>query len=609
MIELPDKLYGENIFLDTETKDDGLAQERGPGWAFSDGGYVCGVTVVADNFRRYIPVAHAQGENEDKDRIFSWLNCVLSDSLQRKVFANAPYDVGWLKRSGVEVVGSLEDVLTNGALCDENLFKYSLDSLHKHFVKDSKLVKRYDDLEKLCEKYGFKITKKNPAASHIWKFSGEEVTPYGLDDGLLTEELFLSTRKIIEDEDLQRVHDLECRLIRPLIEMRWRGVRVDLNRAQDLLVEFSQKRDAAIEKIKLLTGISVGPTDDHSLAKALAVRGIIVGLSEKNKKPEINSNYLKTLKDEVASAVVDCRKYEHAANTFVQSMVFDSHQNGRIHSTLNSVKGERGGTVSGRFSSTDPNLQQIPKRDEDIGPKIRKMFLAEEGEELADLDFSAQEPRWTAEFAFRAKVPGGEAVANQYVSNPYTDYHQFTADIAGISRKEAKAINLGLAYGMGEAKLCHSLGLPTMFINKYGKQLEVAGPEGKALLAKYHAGAPFIKPLMNLAKKQAESRGYVTTILGRKCRFRFYQNRWLDTQKALNRVIQGSSADQTKMAMVTIWEERGVIPLLSIHDELVFSVKDRKESEYYSQVMRTCIPTTVPFIADPEFGPSLGEVA
>ena len=313
-----------------------------------------------------------------------------------------------------------------------------------------------------------------------------------------------------------------------------------------------------------------------------------------------------TLNNEVANAVVDCRKYEHASNTFVQGMVFDHHHNGRVHSTLNSVKGESGGTVSGRFSSTDPNLQQIPQRDEDIGPKIRQMFLPEEGEEMCDIDYSAQEPRWTAEFALRAKVAGGERVAQQYIDNPKTDYHQFTADLAGITRKEAKPINLGLAYGMGEAKLCHSLGLPTVFIFKWGKEIEVAGPEGRERLERCHAGVPFIKPLMKMCADQANNKGFVKTILGRRCRFRVYEGRLMDTHKALNRVIQGSSADQTKMAMLKMWKH-GVVPLLSIHDELIFSVKKREEAALLSNIMQTAIPSSVPFIGEPEFGPNLGE--
>ena len=604
MIELPDRLHG-TIFLDTETKDDGLQNEKGPGWAFPNSGRIAGVSIKADNFFDYIPIGHATGNNEDPERVRSWLRHVLSEESQLKVMANAPYDIGWLRREGVLVKGRVEDVLVQGALCDENLFKYSLENLCKHFAGIDN-AKYEEELVAACAKYGFKITKKNPVQSHIWKLSGEETRVYAKRDVESTEILWKKTSKIIVDEELEQVHDLETELIPLLIEMRWRGVRVDLDQAEALREEFNGKRDEALYKIKKKTGVDVSPTDDKSLAKALAVEGIVVPISQKIKKPEINSKHLLTLNNEVANAVVDCRKYEHASNTFVQGMVFDHHHNGRVHSTLNSVKGERGGTVSGRFSSTDPNLQQIPKRDEDIGPKIRQMFLPEEGEEMCDIDYSAQEPRWTAEFALRAKVAGGERVAQQYIDNPKTDYHQFTADLAGITRKEAKPINLGLAYGMGEAKLCHSLGLPTVFIFKWGKEIEVAGPEGKELLKRYHAGVPFIKPLMKMCADQANKKGFVKTILGRRCRFRVYEGRLMDTHKALNRVIQGSSADQTKMAMLKMWKH-GVVPLLSIHDELIFSVKKREEAALLSNIMQTAIPSSVPFIGEPEFGPNLGE--
>lgn len=604
MIELPDRLYG-HITLDTETKDNGLQEGKGPGWAFPNGGHIAGVSIQCDNFFDYIPIGHATGENEDKDRVLNWLRHVLSDETQLKIMANAPYDLGWLRREGVLVKGRVEDVLVQGALCDENLFKYSLENLCKNFLGMDN-AKDEEELVRFCEASGFKITKKNPVQSHIWKLSGDQTRIYAKGDVRITKQLWDHTSAVIEREELHNVHDLETELIPLLLEMRWRGVRVDLDKAEILKADFDERRDEALFKIKKLTGVDVTPTDDKALAKALAVEGIIVSVSEKIKKPEINSKYLLTLKNEVANAVVDCRKYEHASNTFVQGMVFDHHHDGRIHSTLNSVKGERGGTVSGRFSSTDPNLQQIPKRDEDIGPKIRQMFLPEEGEEMCDIDYSAQEPRWTAEFALRAGVTGGAEVAQRYIDNPRTDYHQLTADLAGITRKEAKPINLGLAYGMGEAKLCHSLGLPTVFIFKYGKELEVAGPEGKALLARYHAGVPFIKPLMKMCTDQAKKKGFVKTVLGRRCRFKVWNGQLMDTHKALNRVIQGSAADQTKMAMLQMWKG-GVVPLLSIHDELIFSVKDRGEAEFLSHTMQTAIPSSVPFLGEPAFGPNLGE--
>lgn len=604
MIELPDRLYG-NIVLDTETKDQGLQNDKGPGWAFDNGGKIVGIAIKGGNFNEYIPVGHAQGHNEDPDRIFAWLNHVLSFEDQLKIMANAPYDLGWLRRSGVTVKGRVEDVLVQGAICNENLFSYSLQNLGKHFV-GPEAVKAEDGLLEACKELGFKVTKDNPVQSHLWKLSGDLVRPYGLQDINLTEQLWFKTSKIIELEELEEVHDLETELIPLLLEMRWRGVRVDLDRAERNRIEFNSKRDAALDKIKQITGISVSPTDDKALAKALETQGIIVEKTEKTSKPQINSQALLKLNNELANAVVDCRKYEHASNTFVQGMIFDHEHKGRIHASLNSVKGERGGTVSGRFSSTDPNLQQIPKRDEDIGPKVRQMFLPEEGEEMCDIDYSAQEPRWTAEFAMRACVPGGREVAEQYLNNPKTDYHQFTADLAGITRKQAKPINLGLAYGMGEAKLCHGLGLPTIWIQGRNGMLEVAGPEGKAILAKYHAGVPFIKPLTKMCSDQAKKKGYVKTVLGRRCRFPVINGQLFGTHKALNRVIQGSAADQTKMAMLKMWK-RGIVPLLSIHDELIFSVKERSEAGILSEIMQTAIPAKVPFIGEPAFGPNLGE--
>jgi DNA polymerase I-like protein with 3'-5' exonuclease and polymerase domains len=281
--------------------------------------------------------------------------------------------------------------------------------------------------------------------------------------------------------------------------------------------------------------------------------------------------------------------------------------------------------VSGRFSSSDPNLQNIPARDPELGPLCRSLYIPEEGELWAAEDYSSQEPRLTVHFANIAKLNGGDEAAERYNTDPNTDYHQFTAELCGIPRKEAKIINLGLAYGMGEAKLCHELGIPTEMIEiddrknpGQKRMLEVAGPEGKALLEKYHNKMPFMKGLTEMCTRRANIKGYIKTLLGRRCRFPKKDakgvtipegkpggTRWF-TYKAMNRLIQGSAADQMKAAMLAIYRE-GKVPLITVHDEIGLSVKDEKEARHWAEVMENSSKITVPNKVDVEIGVNWGD--
>jgi DNA polymerase I-like protein with 3'-5' exonuclease and polymerase domains len=183
------------------------------------------------------------------------------------------------------------------------------------------------------------------------------------------------------------------------------------------------------------------------------------------------------------------------------------------------------------------------------------------------------------------------------------------ADLAEIKRKEAKSIFLGLCYGMGGAKLCRQLGLPTKMVTSYrsGKLIEVAGDEGQALLNRFNDLVPFVRQLAKKADVTAASRGFVRTLSGRRCRFPVRKDGSYDwTHKALNRIIQGSSADQTKRAMVEI-ARAGYALQLQVHDEIDLSVSSREEAEAVAEIMATCVPLEVPSVVDVEIGPSWGE--
>lgn len=605
--QLPDKLQG-HITLDTETKDPEL-KNIGPGWAFKDSGFISGVSIVADNFEGYIGVHQARGGNiEEKSQFWKWLEHQLSNESQLKIFANNQYDQGWLRRQGILVKGPVEDVQIMAPLLDEYRFSYALDNLGKDYFGEDE-GKDYSGFLEEAERCGVKVTAKtNPKSlgGEIWKFHAEVAGNYALQDARLTRRLWDLFNPMIDEQELRGVYNLECSLFPVLLEMRWRGVRVDLDRVEELRKEFSDKEKEALLVIQRETGVDMDPWKADSVAQVLDHCKIPYPQTEKTGKPSIKADYLESLEHPMAKAIVTVRKYNRARGVFLENFILGHQREGRVHCQFNQMKSDEGGTVGGRFSSSNFNLQQIPTRDKEIGPKIRECFLAEEGEKFCSIDFSAQEPRITAEYALRAGVRGGREVAEKYVENPRTDYHQMVADLCGIPRKHAKIINLGLAYGMGGAKLCHSLGLPTEMKMIRGRLLEVAGPEGQALLDRYHERAPFLRELSRECQRAAKDRGFIRTILGRRCRFPMKNGeRWF-THKALNRLIQGSAADQTKKAMVDLWNV-GCIPLATVHDELLFSVKNEEEAHRYRVIMETAIETTVPFVSDVAIGDNWGQ--
>jgi DNA polymerase I-like protein with 3'-5' exonuclease and polymerase domains len=273
----------------------------------------------------------------------------------------------------------------------------------------------------------------------------------------------------------------------------------------------------------------------------------------------------------------------------------------------------------------NPNLQQIPARDPELGPMIRSLFLPEEGEKWASIDFSQQEPRilvhYASVFGKSRSLPlrGVEEFVEGYRNDPTMDFHTMVADMAQISRKQAKTINLGMMYGMGAKKMADQLDIP----------LE----EAKELINQYHQRVPFVKMLMRGVTDRLNDKGSfgaIRSLKGRKCRFdlwepdSFEMNKALPyheavrqygqttrlkrayTYKALNRLIQASAADMTKQAMVDVYRT-GKIPLIQIHDELAVSVTGKEEAQSIASIMTNAIDLDVPSRCDIEIGASWGE--
>ena len=596
---LPDLSSASRIAVDLETKDPNL-RVSGPGWATGDG-HVTGIAIATDGWSGYLPIRHEGGGNLDASFVFRWLNKSLSTNCD-KIFHNALYDVGWLRREGIALNGKIQDTVIAAPLIDENRRQYSLNSLGFDYCKE---VKDETLLAEAAKSYGI-----DPKAE-MYKLPAKFVGEYAEQDAVLTLKLWDKLKKLLEIQKLEPIYELESSLIPLLVEMRWRGVRVDVNKAEETVAKLKQQEKDCIKQIKYKYGVDVDVWASASVAKAFDKAGLTYPRTQKTNAPSFTGKWLEGLDHGLPKLVVEARKLQKIRSAFIENMILEHSHNGRIHGQMHPLRGDSGGTVSGRFSYSTPNLQQVPARDPILGPLVRGLFLPEEDHVWGAYDYSQQEPRLTVHYASKMNLPGSDEAVSAY-RHEDADFHQIVADMAGIARKDAKVINLSLSYGMGKSKLIQALGINEL--------------EAEALFNNYHSKVPFIKELTLSCSRRAENVGEITTLLGRKCRFDMYEARNEKTQplpidkaieeygqnirraftyRAFNRLIQGSAADMTKQAMLDLWKE-GIVPHIQVHDELDISVKNKEESRKIVEIMETCVDLNVPSKVDAEIGDTWG---
>lgn len=617
-----------SLAIDTETYDPNLL-ERGPGWARGDG-HIVGVSLaVPDGMAWYFPVRHTvrPETNMNPDTVFAWLRDTLKSSIP-KIGANLLYDIGWLSEEGVAVCGPLYDVQFAEALLAEGTSVAVEDLAGKYLSsgKETDLVYQW-----CSDFYGGNAT---PAQrKNLWRAPPSLVGPYAMADARLPLQILAKQWSALEREGLLDLFAMENGLIPLLVAMRRAGVSIDLKKAEQLRDALRQRSAAEGKRLQDIVGFEVNVNASDSLAKAFDTIGLPYGKTATG-KPSFTKEFLEGVDHPVAEAIRSVRKLDKLRGTFVESYILNSHINGKVYGQFHPLRGTEGGTRSGRFASSTPNLQNLPSRDEELAPLVRGVFVPDAGHERwIKIDYSQIEYRFMIHFAVGL---GAEAARQRFNAEPDTDYHEWTLDlvapVAGwdISTKEArklrrkpiKNINFGLIYGMGVDKLSRSLGLSMA--------------AGKELFAAYHKGVPFAKPTMDLAMLEAADTGVVTTILGRKSRFDLFEpTRWgkdtvalpyekaivaygdlrrAYTHKALNRRLQGSAADLMKMAMWKCWTTgvfaRTGVPRLTVHDELDFSDPGgcTDAFEEMKHIMENCLPLSIPIRADADAGPDWGAV-
>jgi len=595
--EYPDLTKYPQIAVDLETCDPHLTT-LGPGWARNDG-FVVGIAVAAGDQAWYFPIRHENGHNLDPRMTLKWFSKQMATPHIDKIMHNATYDLGWLRAEGVNVQGRIIDTMITGAIVDENRFSYSLNNLGRDYIdmrKDEKMLRA------AAKDWGI-----DPKAD-MWRLPPSYVGAYAEQDAFMTMKLWDRLKTEISSQDLSHIFQLETSLIPLMVDMRARGVRVDLDKTDMVRKGLRTKVQDLKSEIKRKTGVDIEPWASSSMQKVFEALNLQYPQTEAG-APSFTKQYLNAHPHEVCQMIVKLREFDKADSTFIDSILRHEHK-GRIHTEFHQLRSDDGGTVTGRFSSSSPNLQQIPARDPDIKKLIRGLFIPEEGENWGSFDYASQEPRLLVHFAAsmpdRMRSPVVDTIVEEYHKGD-VDLHQMVAEIAGISRKQAKAVNLGIMYGMGVTKLA--------------AQLDISVEEAKRIMAEHKDKVPFVKQLADVASRRAESEGQIRTVLGRLCRFHLWEpttfgyNKPLPLEeakkeygninnlkrafsyKALNKLIQGSAADQTKKAMADCYAE-GLVPLLTVHDELCFSVTDKAQAARIKEIMETGLKLNIPSRVD-----------
>ncbi len=600
--EFPDLRKVDEIAIDLETKDPDLIK-KGSGSVIGNG-EVIGIAVATKHYKGYFPIAHEGGGNMEKARVLSWFKDVL-EAPSTKIFHNAMYDVCWIRAMGFKINGDIACTMIAAAVTDENRFRYDLNSLSWHYLGYGK---NEAALAEAASEWG--IDPK----SEMYKLPSMHVGAYAERDAEVTLGLWQEMKKEIINQDLEDIFDLESDLFPCLVDMRFKGVRVDIERAHTMKTEFKKAEHDLLNKIKGETNIDTQIWAARSIANVFDVLRLEYPRTEKTEAPSFTKNFLQEHKHPVVNMIAKAREINKAHTTFIDSILRHEHK-GRIHAEINQLRNAGGGTVTGRFSYQNPNLQQIPARNKDLGPKIRSLFIPEDGCRWGVFDYSQQEPRLVVHYASLYKLPSVYDVVEAYQNDPDADFHRTVADMAQIPRSQAKTINLGLFYGMGKAKLQAELG--------------VTKEKAKELFDTYHAKVPFVKQLMDKASNRAQDRGQIRTLLGRLCRFHLWEPNSFGmhkamthedalkehgpgikrayTYKALNKLIQGSAADMTKKSMLELYKE-GIIPHIQIHDELDLSIENEGQAKKVIEIMENAVNLEVPNKVDYESGDNWGEI-
>jgi DNA polymerase I-like protein with 3'-5' exonuclease and polymerase domains len=670
------------IVLDFETFDPNIKLGRGSGWPEKQAKFLCGATLrngdLGTCLHKTFDLLEFYLETQNQ-----WTNI----GPLTIVAHNAQYEAGILHSYGFDIESvTWIDTMILAKLFYNNLDSYGLDALAKTYLGKEKtghdlgqvavnlgLVKSFKSFAKpelmiatsgksngiyvKDDRYVVPISDPIQIAynhmDQIYAAEPEIVHKYNREDVELCHSLF---KYFMYDENgvqrfTQEVIDFHSDLIKALTLSRARGVRVHIPTAHRIKRAIQERQKVVELEIAAMTSAKFNINSSKQLAEFFESEGVEVPRTEKG-NPSITKDWLAEVEHPLGKQISETKKLGKLVRDFIEpalELASEGQEHIRVYPEIRIY----GAAATGRASCANPNLQQVPKRDKEFGGLIRKMYHPEDGDDWYSLDFSSQEPRLQVHYAAKIGAQGADVLVKKFHEDLKHDLHHQVACLIhgrevekkGKERNDAKAINLGLSYGMGNLKLALSLGFkpiirPRAEIEEYvrtheygegflnpnyqlGSVIELENPElfrriveheiksdyetslkrqGKVVADKFNASVPFLGTLDKYCKKLLKARGHIKTVSGRK----LYNETGFEF-KALNKLIQGSAADQTWKSIVECYRQ-GIIITIPVHDELNISSNSVEVANKVKEIMETCVELLVPSYTEVQSGKSWGEL-
>ena len=541
----------EIVVVDVETNGLDWRHNYIVGWVFTFG------PQPDETF--YLPVRHETGLNLDPVRVNDMIKSSQLAS-RRWVGHNLSFDLGFIAKEGITLTGAFEDTMINECLLNEFESSYSLAACADRCGVQAK--KADEILNHVASVFGGEAHKNR--MGEFWRLDAEDTmaVEYAKGDGTTTWQLWDVQQNRLDIQDLRKVWSVECALIPVLSRMTQRGIRVD----GDKLNRIRERVEKDLIEYKSLIGEEVNPRSSKQMTAFFTKHGVTDWPTTAKGNPSFTEEWLVT--SEVGRKFVRVRQYSNLLNSFITPMIERHLYNGRVHTQFNQLKSDDYGTVTGRLSSSNPNLQQVPKRNTELGVMFRSIFVPDDGMVWGSADYSQCEPRLLAYYS------GCRVLIDGYNANPPVDAHTSVAQSAGIDRQSGKRLNQALLTGAGIKKATAMLGKPQK--------------EAESIVHRYFEVMPEIKTLQFAAAEKMKKYGFVRSILNRRARIESPGYEY----KAVNRLLQCSNADMIKQSMVLIDDycraEGGINMINNVHDSIDFQYEPGKRAAYDESLKIMC---------------------